>query len=341
MSDSHQLKAAFIGAGHHAYWTLYPCFQFIPQVTLQAVCDLDSTRAQTAARHFGARAVFTDYRRMLDEIKPDLLFCCGGPSLHLQVIGEAIDRRLPLFVEKPPAPTADQLLALIRSARQANVPIMIGFMRRFASLVRWTRQVLNHESFGKVMMLYGREGIWGTSGQTMILDSGIHLLDLMRYLGGEVTHLYAARHSDQQSRHGVAIILHFQNGTVGHLGLNSLESFSVPNNVVEVHGSQGSFVRIDNWSKVTWHRDTGGQSTPPIDPLGCALTYEQPWNQGNLNRAANLQGYTGEFQHFVDAVMQRQPLLSTLEDGYRALQLVEAVMQSCDRGEVVHLNLND
>src|SRR5512135_2423081 len=68
-----RLKIACIGCGSHAQRNILPAFQYAP-VDLAAVCDLDRSRAEAAARLFGARAVYTDYREMLDRERPEAVF---------------------------------------------------------------------------------------------------------------------------------------------------------------------------------------------------------------------------------------------------------------------------
>jgi predicted dehydrogenase len=211
-----KLRVAFIGAGHHAVWTLYPCLQFFPQLDLRAVCDLDATKAAEAARRFGAPRHYTDYRQMLDAEKLDALFCCGGPALHAAVIGEALAHKLPLFVEKPPAPDAATVKAL--AAKAGAAPVQVAFMRRFAPTVAWAH--------------------------------------------------------------------------------------------------------------ATWHRDAGTYAAPPADPAQSSYVYEHPWNTGSINRSTCLQGYVGEMAHFVACLEQHAAPTPNLWDGYRAMQLVEAVNTS-------------
>ena len=138
------IKTCFIGCGHHATWTLYPCLQFYPELDLAAVCDLDAERSENTARQFGAEKAYTDFTKMLDEQKPEALMCCGGPALHAKVIHEAIVRHIPLFIEKPPAPTAQETKVLADLALQSNSLVVVAFMRRFASLTQWSRQALQN-----------------------------------------------------------------------------------------------------------------------------------------------------------------------------------------------------
>lgn len=330
-------KIGFIGAGHHASWTLYPTLQYFPEVELACVCDLDGEKAKRVGRRFGAERFYTDYREMLDKEKLGAVFGCGGPVLHAKLISECIDRRIPLFVEKPPAPTAGELKALARRADKTDIPIMVAFMHRFAPVTVWAKKAMTTSGFGRTMMIYAREGLWGMALKDMALDSGIHHLDLMRYLCGEVQWVQATCCTDGDKRHGMAIAMWFKNGILGQLSLNSMESLSTPSDIVEIHGDRGQWLRLDNWSKGMWIRDPGVLFAPPEDPADSSLYYEQGWTAAGMNRATQMQGYVGEIACFLQGLKDGKKPEPNLWDAYRALQLVEAIAGSAKSGEKAFL----
>jgi len=327
------LRVAIIGCGHHATWTLYPCLQFFDYSRIDpvGVCDLDIDKAQQTARRFGLGKAFTDYSVMTDELHPDAVIACVSPVIHENIIVQMIQRNIPLLIEKPPARSSKILIELADQAEKQQAKVMVAFMRRFGSLTKWATQAMSEDSFGRIMMLHGREGIWGCPPDHMVMDSGIHILDLMRHLAGpndEVQSVYAAANSDNNVRTGVAVILRFTSGLIANVTLSSLESFTYPNNVVEIHDDQGSLIRIDNWTRGTWHRDAGTFCSPPIDVKQSSLSYEQPWNAANINRASAMQGYVAELDAFFSYVENNEMPSPNLRDGIKALQMVEAIEQS-------------
>lgn len=334
-----EIRIVFIGAGNHAVWTLYPTLQYFPHVNLVAVCDLDGAKAESVAHKYGAPRSYTDYSRMLDTENPDAVFCCGGPSLHVAVIRQCIERKLPLFVEKPPAPSAAELKNLADDARNSSVPVMVAFMHRFAPVTTWAMRVMQNERFGKTMMAFAREGLWAMDGNNMVMDSGIHHLDLLRGLFGDVGWVQATKVSDGYKRHAVAVTMMFCNGVLGQVNLNSLESLTTPSDVIEIHGDQGGYVRLDNWTKATWVRDPGSLFHPPQDPMNSSLTYEHGWTAAGANRSTLVQGYVDEIGHFLSCLADDRKPVPNLDDGYRALQLVEAINHSTNTGQRVSIDM--
>lgn len=318
----------FIGAGNHATWTLYPTLQYVPDVHLRCVCDLDLDKARAAAARFGAEQCYADYAEMLAAEPLDAVFCCGGPGLHAEVIAACLDRNLPLFVEKPPAPTAAALEPLASRAEETATPVMVAFMHRFAPVTCWARSVMERPEFGRAMTVTAREGLWGMAAESLVMDSGIHHLDLMRCLCGNVEWVQATRVSDGNKRHAVSVTMRFVGGVLGQLNLNSLESLTTPSDRIEIHGDQGGFLRLENWTRAEWVRDPGVLFSPPTDPVQSSLYYEHGWTAAGSNRSARMQGYAGEIDHFFQCLDAGTMPSPNLRDGVAVLRLIEAIQQS-------------
>ena len=331
----HKLKVGFVGAGNHASWTLYPCFQYFDDVKLTCVCDLDVDKARKVGGSFGAERFYGDYREMLDCETLDAVFCCSKPPVHAVVIKETIDRGVPLFVEKPPASTAAEMKVLAAESDSRNAIVMVGFMHRFAPVTVWAKKVMADAQFGRTMMIYAREGIWGGSGEGMVRDSAIHHIDLLRYLCGDIKWVQATGCSDGDKRNAYAVSLMFTNGILGQMSLNTMEAFSYPNDAIEIHGDQGGYLRLDNWVKATWHRDSGNAWAIPDDHRASSLTYEHSWTAAGTNRSTKVQGYVDELAHFFECLKSGKKPTPNHWDGYRALQMVEAIIESSNTGHRV------
>lgn len=346
------IRVACIGAGHHATWTLYPTLQYIPEIEMVAICDLNESKLTIASKRFGIPRTYTDYKQMLAKETVDAVICCGGPALHAMVLETCLRSGLPLFTEKPPALTAADTKRLAEIADKMNGTVMVAFMHRYATVTEWAKKAIQTPEFGKLVMLYAREGIWGASAEHLVLDSGIHHIDLLGALGGPVDWLFAARNSIDEKRTGIAVILHFDNGIIGQMNVNSLESISTPSDVVEIHGNNGQWIRIDNWNKAIWFKDFApiheapedpkdsiGLYEGPVDPHDSCLVYEHSWTGAATNRATLLQGYVGELRHFFDCLNNKTKPKPDLWDGYRAMAIVEAINQSIETSEKVFLHI--
>jgi len=137
--------------------------------------------------------VYTDYRKMFDQVKPEALFVCLPPGKHQGEVEEAARRGIHLFLEKPLALKANQAEAMVRAAEAAEVITQVDFQHRFHPLILRLRELLSTGEAGVPSLLQGlylcndlhaswwrREEISG--GQ--LLEQVIHLFDLVLHLLG-------------------------------------------------------------------------------------------------------------------------------------------------------------
>ena len=110
-----RVKLGIVGAGGLSSRKIYPSLSYIREVKLEAVCDLDESKARRNAEKFGANMVFTSMERMLDEAGLDAVIICIGPEQHADLAPVVLKAGLPVYTEKPPAVDA-------AGADEAGVP---------------------------------------------------------------------------------------------------------------------------------------------------------------------------------------------------------------------------
>jgi len=144
--------------------------------------------------------IFNDYKSLIADAKIDVVFI----SLPNQFAAEAsylsLQKGLHVFCEKPPARTHAELLAVKeQSLKSPNLKLMYGFNHRFHLSVEEAKSIIDSNSLGRIINmkgLYGKSQMisfnqtdWRTSreaaGGGILLDQGIHMLDLIRYLSGQ------------------------------------------------------------------------------------------------------------------------------------------------------------
>ena len=104
---SKPFRAVQIGAGAFAHTFHGPTLHRLsqvqnPQISLEAICDLDLERALAFSREFGFEKAYTDFQRMIEETQPDLVYCMVQPYATAGVLERVFPYRLPIFTEKPP-----------------------------------------------------------------------------------------------------------------------------------------------------------------------------------------------------------------------------------------------
>ena len=183
----------FFAQNHLAAWT------GIPDIRLAAVCDLDVGKARDAAARFGATP-YTSAEEMLRSERLDFVDIATIMPSHRQLVELVASRRLPLIVQKPLAPTWDDCVAAVACCRGAGLPMMVHENTRFLAPIRAARDVVSSGALGALTWgriafrtghdIYAKQPYLAREQQFVLLDLGVHMLDIARYLLGEAEWLY-------------------------------------------------------------------------------------------------------------------------------------------------------
>jgi len=144
--------------------------------------------------------IFDDYRDLISQAELDIIFISLPNKFASDAVSLSLENSLNVFCEKPPARTLDELIKVKKIYKKyPNLKLMYGFNHRFHLSVEEAKSIIDSNTFGKIINLkgvYGKSQMisfnqtdWRTkreeSGGGILLDQGIHMLDLMRYLSGE------------------------------------------------------------------------------------------------------------------------------------------------------------
>src|SRR5215472_749148 len=111
-------------------------------VVVTAVCDLDTGRAARVAELAGGARVFADWREMLDGADLDALWICTPPRAHAAPAVAALDRGLPLYLEKPIARSGQDAARIVGAAARGNAVCAIGYQWRAVDVLADLRGAL-------------------------------------------------------------------------------------------------------------------------------------------------------------------------------------------------------
>ncbi|WP_426128561.1 glycosyltransferase [Pararhizobium sp. PWRC1-1] len=189
-----KIRIGFIGVGGIAQRHLDILAGF-EDVTLVAFADPDFDRAIQAASRFGARA-FDNHSRMLEDEVLDAVYICIPPFAHGQAERDLIARGIPFFVEKPITLDIGLAEELSTAVERAKLITAVGYHWRYLDTVEEARRVLA-DNPAQLLSGYWLDQTpppqwwWKTdrSGGQMV-EQTTHIIDLARYLIGEVTEVY-------------------------------------------------------------------------------------------------------------------------------------------------------
>ena len=134
------LKIGWIGCGIHATQMLLP--QLVRHdVELVALCDIDANRLKSAGRQFGVAALTDKAEDLIAMPGIDAVGMAVGPDQHLAFGKAALERGLPVFMEKPPSGSAAGARELLTASEKAGKPLA---RRLHEALFRWQQDRCKH-----------------------------------------------------------------------------------------------------------------------------------------------------------------------------------------------------
>ncbi|MCZ7647571.1 MAG: Gfo/Idh/MocA family oxidoreductase [Planctomycetota bacterium] len=163
----------------------------IPEAQIVALCDIDEARVRAKAEPLGA-AVYTDSKKMLDEVKLDALYVCVPPHVHGDVELRAAAKGIHLFVEKPVNLYMDKALEAWKAIRKAGVMTQVGYSMRYLPGAMRLKSFLADKPVGTahIFRWSGMPGTpwWRVYDQSggQLVEQTTHQVDLLRWVMGEI-----------------------------------------------------------------------------------------------------------------------------------------------------------
>ena len=236
-SRERRTRVGFVGAGGIAQRHL-SILETFDDVEIAAFADVDGARAQELAGRVGARA-FENHDAMLDATELDALYICVPPFAHGPPERTAIARRIPFLVEKPVALDLDTAQEIAAAVEEAALVTATGYHWRYLDTVDEARALLRDNPAQLVSGYWldatpPPEWWWRAdrSGGQMV-EQATHLLDLARFLFGEVVEVYGrAAHRERTAFPGLDVpttttaSLTFASGVVANVASTCLLGWS-------------------------------------------------------------------------------------------------------------------
>jgi predicted dehydrogenase len=198
-------RLALVGCGFYAQNHLRAWGDLQSEgVDLVAVCDLDADRAVAAAVTHGVQA-FTDVAEMLAAAKPDLVDVVTQMHAHRPIAELLAAYGTGMIVQKPLAPAWEDCVAMAKAAAGAGVFGAVHENFRYQPQMRRVKTLIESGAIGTVTFartsfrigldVYSTQPYLLTEPRGILLDVGIHLLDLARFFCGEVLSVFLRKHS--------------------------------------------------------------------------------------------------------------------------------------------------
>lgn len=318
------INVGIIGLGN------VPRYYHIPQANqtgkfyIKAAADIyDDT---SVAKRFNIPEYYTDYREILKDPSIDAVLILTPHDCHEEQCIAAFEAGKHVLIEKPISRNLAEAERIIAAAKKAGTVGMIGFNERYVDEHAYIKSVLDSKILGKILSartdhyqnFNPPQGSWWRDAEIVgggaVIGSGIHRLDILRWYFGEAVSVYAkavkmpARLEAEACVHAV---IEFESGVIVNFSINWAAYDYLYYEGLSISGENGLVV------------------TGPANKIGLAQI-----DNGMLKDFTPPKTQT-MYEHFAECIEKGTKPLTSLEEGYKSLQLVRAIYKSLDTGSVV------
>lgn len=353
---NNKLKIGIIGVGGISAVHI-DAYLHNPRAELYALCDIDEEKLHEKGKRYGIDRLYTSAEEMLSALPElDAVSVCTWNSAHAPCAIAALEAGKHVLCEKPMAIDAERAKQMQEAAERNRRVLMVGFVRRFGRDCRLVKDFIDAGDLGEIYFAKakyirrnGHPGGWfgdrSRSGGGPLIDLGVHVIDLLRYLMGNRIPVSVTAATFDKLGNRPAL----KQQTASYLSETKTEK-----TVNDVEDFASVFIRFDNGAvlsvetsfrlngrdsaEVALYGDKGGVEFEP------ELTFFTERN-GYLSDltpvpSAKFDGsaFQAEIDNFIDAILTGAPVQSPAEDGVMLMKILDAAYESAATGREVRLD---
>ena len=331
-----RLNVGVIGLGRLGKVYARDLARTIAETRVVAVADSTAGLAESIAREHDVPRSYTDALELIRDREVEAVVIVTPTDTHSSLTIAALESGKPTFCEKPPAITLPQTFAMRDAAARTRVPLHMGFMRRFDAGYAAAKKKLESGAIGNAVVFKSSsrdpfppsvEYANPKSSGGLILDMGIHDLDLARWFMGDVESVHAIGGTLVYPQLGAVgdidnaiVTLRFVTGRLGVVDLtrNGIYGYDIR---TELLGNRGTL-------QIGYLRET-----PILVMKEEGVTHDTvPYFMERFERA-----YPAQLRDFAQNVLAGKPMSVTIDDGIAALTICLAATESRETGQPVQL----
>jgi UDP-N-acetyl-2-amino-2-deoxyglucuronate dehydrogenase len=309
------------------------------------VCtDINAESGRAFSAQYGCQFV-PSYEELCQHPSVDYVDVCTFPDFRLQPLRICAAAKKHVQVQKPISTNLATAREMIDTAKSAGIQLGVVSQHRFDDSSQFLRRALDAGRLGKILQAdayikwfrsaayYSRpiKGSWEVEGGGALMNQAIHQVDILLWLTGGISDVFGywqlgALHKIE-SEDVVTALLKYSSGATGVIQASTAFWPGYPERV-EIHGTKGTAV-ISGDKLTTWDVENDSGELPPVD--------REVASGASDPMAISLVPFERQFLDFGDAIRNGRKPLSSGEDGYKAIELVVSVYESCRDGCVVRL----
>ena len=361
----------FMGRAHsHAYHDVSMFFDppLIP--VRKAICGRNEEAAKEAAQKLGWESYETDWRKLVERPDIDLVDISGPGDVHKPVAIAAAQAGKHVFCEKPLANNLTEAREMLSAVEKAGVKHMIAFNYRRVPAIALAKRLIEEGKLGQIhhfRAVYLQDWLvdpeaplaWRLrkelAGSGALGDLGAHIIDLARYLVGELQEVIGMQETFVKERpllaesrekgevtvdDAVLFLARFQNGALGSFEATRFASGRKNHQRIEANGARGSLAfNLERLNELEFHSlddPAYAQGFKTILVTEAVHPYLEAWWP-----AGHIIGWEHTFIHEVydllKAIAEDRMPEPSFYDGVKCQEVLEAVGKSCQSGRWVKI----
>ena len=327
-----------------------------PNVEIYALCDINEKNLARRAEEYKVSRTFTDYREMLALPELDAVSVCTWNSAHAECAIAALRAGKHVLCEKPMALNTAQAEEMEKAAKESGKLLMIGFVRRFGNDCAVLKDFIDGGSFGDIyyakaqyLRRKGCPGGWfgdkSRSGGGPLIDLGVHVIDLCRYLmgGPQPVSVYGATFNKLGDRRQIKDARGYSSTVVSQEDIFDVEDMAT----ALIRFDNGAVLSVEASFSLNIEKDVGNielfgtRAGCKLDP---ELTIFTDMNQYLANvklaqsTALSFDGlFDNEINHSVECIETGRPCRNPAQDGVTLMRILDGIYESARTGHEVLL----
>lgn len=330
------MRVAVIGVGSMGFNHLR-VYSELEGVQVVGISDVSAERLELLKARFQV-PTYSDYRKLIEEQKPDAVSITVPTSEHEQVATFALRAGVHVLVEKPIASTVEEGQRLIDLAQEVDRKLMVGHIIRFNPAIQELKARLEAGELGKIFQIFCRRaGPFPARIRDVgvVVDLAPHDVDIMRFLTGmDPLRVFAETEQRIHTDHEDMLfgLLRFPHGITAALEINWLTPTKIRETLVL--GEKGMF-RVDDLLQDLYFFENSQAS----GELWAGIKSIRGVSEGKMIRYAlkRQEPLKAEIEAFLDAVRNDTDVPVSGEDGLKALRLSLALVESGVKHQVIEV----
>ncbi|MDF1610972.1 Gfo/Idh/MocA family protein [Stygiobacter electus] len=321
-------KIAIIGLGGIAQLIHLPVLSKMNNVSIAAVSDINKNRLKIISEKYSIKNSYTDYKEMLDKEEIEGVIIATPTDTHSEIAIECLKANKDVLIEKPISRNLEEAKAIQAAVKKYKKQVMVGMNLRYRPDTMLMRSLINSGELGEIFYVrcgwlrkQSSDQKWflnkEISGGGVILDLGVPILDLALWISNDsqlksvsVQNFYNTTKNVEDSSIG---FIRFTDGKV--------ISFEV---------SWGLHSEWDKFHLASF----GSKGTAHLNPLRAYKRLESGHVDYSLP-VANMKdlykkSFENELKHFIAAVRNNSPMISTCDDSVFLMELVQTIYKSAE-----------